>query len=199
MLVQQAAESAQGDWIFQPEVSLPGDKAGLLALDRVDQHPVLAVSQQAQRHAGIAQQIDHAIGRRRRPCPAAQRIGQPLLPQVVHNQQASLAGGGIAQRIVRREREAVFAGVTQVGRNGRPLAQQTRPVPIIHRSALHAQHFFQYKEDPGRVQRHILFPVLLVAHPLLIGRAQTVAQIRLDAIQAMGEDPLQHGHTQKRP
>ena len=61
---QQPAEGPQRDRFFEPQRGVPRGVAGRFALGGIDQHPVFAVGDEPEPHAGRMKQLGHAgVGR----------------------------------------------------------------------------------------------------------------------------------------
>ncbi len=60
--VQQAVKRPECDRLLHPEVGIPRGEAGGLAAGRIDEHPVLAVCDQAERHIRRVEQLHHPRG-----------------------------------------------------------------------------------------------------------------------------------------
>ena len=95
---EQGMEGPQGDRLLQPEGGIPGGVAGGLAARGIDQHPLLAVGDQAQRHVGAVEQLHHAGGGGGLPVLADDGPVELLLCRVAGDQQLRLAGGIAARR-----------------------------------------------------------------------------------------------------
>ncbi len=142
---QQAAEGPQGDRFFQPERGVPGGIAGGFVAGSIDQHPPLAVGDQAQPHVRGVQQFHHPGVGRCLPVRPGTGFLQVLARRVDLDQQPSLTRIGPPGRI--HDHQIGPQGLAMLGDDG--LERLLDALALGDHLVGKLQHLLQHELDPG--------------------------------------------------
>jgi len=144
---EQAAKSSQGDRLFEPEGGIPRGIAGRFALGGIDQHPMLAVGDEAEPDASAVQQLGHAGIGRGFPRGASDVAGEFLRAGIGLDQQPCLLRARIVDDDAGPQQFVMFGDVdVQRLRDRLPFGQhllievecpgEDKPDPVVMRSGV---------------------------------------------------------------
>ena len=187
--VKQAVESAKRERLLHPQVGIPRGEAGGFATGRIDDHPLLAIGHEAERHVRGVEQFHHARAGRGFPTRAGGGFFQVLIGRVVLNEeQGLLVGVAVFQDEIGPQRLAVVGhDGFHARRDGLTLHEKFRRV---------FQHVGEDVPNPSVMNSGLRRAAF---EPIFVGFAQAGGFGGVTLFQALREDAQQHRHGQEWP